>query len=141
MNRKKDMNRKTVGLILMPLSFLYFASSVWGSFQMNGVVGLVINSVVLILFISGVWCLSATKRKRLGLGLMAFPFLSNAAGIWGGYEMGFAYGGESYALGGMMINAVALVLFLVGVWCLFQSNSRGTSHNKWAQSDLPPARS
>ena len=107
----------------MPLSFLYFAASVWGSFQMNGVVGLVINSVVLILFISGVWCLSATKRKRLGLGLMAFPFLSNTAGIAGGYQMGLAYGGESYALGGMMINVFALIIFVIGVWCLSRSGS------------------
>ena len=47
------MKRKNVGLMLMVLSFLYFISAVWGSFQMGGVGGAAPISVVLILFIGG----------------------------------------------------------------------------------------
>ena len=117
------MNRKNVGLMLMVLSFLYFLSAVWGGYQMVGVGGAAFNAVVLVLFIGGVWCLAATTRRGLGLVLMILPFLLNASGIWGGYQMGSADGGEFGGLAGMTINAVALVIFVIGVWCLSNSES------------------
>jgi hypothetical protein len=73
---------------------------------MSGVGWAAANTFVLVLFIGGVWCLAATKRKGLGLGLMALPFLLNVAGIWvhvaglwGGY---IAEGDEFLTLAGMM---------------------------------------
>lgn len=109
------MKRKNVGLMLMVLSLLYFVSAVWGGFQMGGVWGAAINAVVLILFISGVWCLSATKRKGLGLVLMLFPFLFNVSGIWGGYQMA--------GVGGSVFNVITLIIFVTAVWCLSKPES------------------
>jgi peptidoglycan/LPS O-acetylase OafA/YrhL len=117
------MKRKNVGLMLMVLSFLYFVSAVWGSFQMGGVGAAAPISVVLILFIGGVWCLSSMKRKRLGLVLMVLPFLLNVGGIWGGYQMGSEEGGEMGGLVGAMINVLALIIFGIGVWCLSKPES------------------
>lgn len=107
----------------MGLSFLYFLSAIWGGYQFSGILSAIFNAFVLALFIGGVRCLAATKRMGLGLSLMALPFLLNVAGIWGGYQMGFAEGGKSAALAGMMINVVALLIFIIGVWCLSKSHS------------------
>ena len=121
------MKRKNVGLMLMVLSFLYFVCAVWGGYQMIGFVGVAINAVVLILFISGVWCLSAMKRKGLGLVLMIFPFLLNVSGIWGGYQMGGIAGtGIAGSMIGSMINVLALIIFVIGVWCLSKPESNQT---------------
>ena len=124
------MKRKNVGLMLMVLSFLYFISAVWGSFKMGGVGGVAPISVVLILFIVGVWCLSTMKRKRLGLVLMVLPFLLNVGGIWGGYQAGSEQGGEIGGLGGAMFNALALIIFVIGVWCLSKPETRNISSSR-----------
>ena len=53
--------------------------------------------------------------------MMILPFLLNViAIIWGG---GSAEAGEEGSLGGMMFSAVALVIFVVGVWCLSESET------------------
>ncbi|MDD9923659.1 MAG: hypothetical protein OXQ92_15480 [Boseongicola sp.] len=117
------MNRKSVGLVLMVLSFLYFVAAVWGGYRYRGIEAAVINAIGLVSFIGGVWCLAATKREGLGLGLMVLPFLLNVAGIWGGYQVGSALGGEFDAIGGAVFNAVPLGIFVTGVWCLFKTGS------------------
>ena len=112
------MKRKNVGLLLMVISFFYCVAAVWGGYRYSGIEAAVINVIGLVSFIGGVWCLAATKRKGLGLGLMVLPFLLNVAGIWGGYQVGRALGGEFDAIGGAIFNAVPLGIFIIGVWCL-----------------------
>ena len=38
--------------------------------------------------------------------------------------MGSAEAGEEGSLGGMMINVLALIIFVIGVWCLSKSESQ-----------------
>ena len=107
------MNMKKVGMMLMVVAFLYFVSSVWGWYHNHGVPGAIVGTFILALFIGGVWCLTAMGRTRLGLGLMIIPLLANIAGIGGGYKMG--------GVPGAMINVLALIILVFGVWCLTSS--------------------
>ena len=117
------MNMKKVGMMLMVVAFLYFVAGVWGWYNNHGVPGAIVGTFILALFIGGVWCLTAMGRTGLGLRLMIIPLLANIAGIWGGYYSSIVLGGEVYMGGftGAMINGLALIIFVFGLWCLTRS--------------------
>jgi hypothetical protein len=117
------MNMKIIGKILLAIAFLYFVAGVWGWYNNHGVPGAIVGTFILALFIGGVWCLTAMGRTRLGLRLMIIPLLANIAGIWGGYYSRIVLGGEVYVGGftGAMINGLALIIFVFGLWCLTRS--------------------
>ena len=117
------MNMKTIGKILMAIAFLYFVASVWGWYNNHGVPGAIVGTFILALFIGGVWSLTAMGRTGLGLRLMIIPLLANIAGIAGGYYSSVVLGGEVYTGGfaGAMINVMALIIFVFGLWCLARS--------------------
>ena len=107
----------------MVVAFLYFVASVWGWYNNHGVPGAIVGTFILALFVGGVWCLTAMGRTRLGLRLMIIPLLANIAGIPGGYYSSIVLGGEVYTGGfaGAMINVLALIIFVFGLWCLTRS--------------------
>ena len=117
------MNMKTIGKILMAIAFLYFVAGVWGWYNNHGVPGAIVGTFILALFIGGVWSLTAMGRTGLGLRLMIIPLLANIAGIPGGYYSSIVLGGKVYTGGfaGAMINVLALIIFVFGLWCLARS--------------------
>ena len=118
------MNLRKIGMMLMVVAFLYFVASVWGWYNNHGVPGAIVGTFILALFIGGVWCLTAMGRTRLGLRLMIIPLLVNIAGIPGGYYSSIVLGGKVYTGGftGAMINVLALIIFVFGLWCLTRSD-------------------
>ena len=114
---------KEVGMMLMVVAFLYFVAGVWGWYNNHGVPGAIVGTFILALFIGGVWCLTAMGRTGLGLRLMIIPLLANIAGIPGGYYSRIVSGGEVYVGGftGLIINVLALIIFVFGLWCLARS--------------------
>ena len=114
---------KIIGKILLAIAFLYFVAGVWGWYNNHGVPGAIVGTFILALFIGGVWCLTAGGRTRLGLRLMIIPLLANIAGIPGGYYSRIVIGGEVYVgdFTGAMINVLALIIFVFGLWCLTRS--------------------
>ena len=114
------MNMKIIGKILLAIAFLYFVAGVWGWYNNHGVPGAIVGTFILALFIGGVWCLTAMGRTGLGLRLTIIPLLANIAGIPGGYYSSVVLGGEVYTGGftGAMINVMALIIFVFGLWCL-----------------------
>ncbi len=117
------MNMKIIGKILLAIAFLYFVAGVWGWYNNHGVPGAIVGTFILALFIGGVWCLTAGGRTRLGLRLMIIPLLANIAGIPGGYYSRIVIGGEVYVgdFKGLIINVLALIIFVFGLWCLTRS--------------------
>ena len=118
------MNMKTIGKILMAIAFLYFVAGVWGWYNNHGVPGAIVGTFILALFIGGVWCLTAMGQTGLGLRLMIIPLLANIAGIPGGYYSSIVLGGKVYTGGfaGAMINVLALIIFVFGLWGLTRSD-------------------
>ncbi len=117
------MNMKIIGKILLAIAFLYFVAGVWGWYNNHEVPGAIVGTFILVLFIGGVWCLTAGGRTRLGLRLMIIPLLANIAGIAGGYYSRIVIGGEVYVgdFKGLIINVLALIIFVFGLWCLTRS--------------------
>ncbi len=117
------MNMKIIGKILLAIAFLYFVAGVWGWYNNHEVPGAIVGTFILVLFIGGVWCLTAGGRTRLGLRLMIIPLLANIAGIPGGYYSRIVIGGEVYVgdFKGLIINVLALIIFVFGLWCLTRS--------------------
>jgi len=118
------MNMKIIGKVLLAVAFLYFVAGVWGWYNEHGVPGTMVGTCILALFVGGVWCLTAMGRTELGLRLMIIPLLANIAGIPGGYYSSIVLGGKVYTGGfaGAMINVLALIIFVFGLWCLTRSD-------------------